>query len=307
MRVSHSFLTFAVSLLVVGGACAQIPPVMNKRAIARSTNELRGVEVTLDDRGTNFTLFLPHGWTNAVSTNATLYVHFHGAPWFVIQEHERRGTKEPIAVFALGEGSSTYRAPFEDTNRFTRVLLAVEGELQKRGATNARIVAVDVSSFSAGYGAVRELVKQPASFASIRRIVLLDSMYGGLEPQQKGNTNRVPLAEHIEVWIPFAKAAMRGEKMFVLTHSQVPTSSYASSAESAGALRKRLGLKSENVSANSIPAAMDTDFPLQSRTDANGMHIWAYGGTDAQAHMTHARHLADVWQALDTDRENRSN
>jgi hypothetical protein len=292
-------LLFAMSFAAVWSASAQVPPVMNKRTIAPSTNELRGIQVALSDQGTNFTLFLPHGWTNAVSSNSTLCVHFHGAPWFVIQEHVRRGAKEPLAVFALGEGSSTYRAPFEDTNRFARVLALIESELRKRGAANAHIIAVDVSSFSAGYGAVRELVKSPGSFKILRRIALLDSIYGGLEPQQNGNTNRVPLAEHIDAWMPFARAAMRGEKMFVLAHSQVPTSSYASSAECAAALLARLGLKAQSVATNSVPAASDPNFPLRSRAGTNGLHIWSYAGTDAQAHMTHARHLADVWQALD--------
>ena len=277
-----------------------MPPVMNKRVIAPSSNELRGVQIKLNERGTNFILFLPEGWTNSVSTNITAFMHFHGAPWFVIQEHVRRGAREPLVTFALGEGSTTYRLPFEDTNRFSRVLGLVESELRKQGATPARITQVDVSSFSAGYGAVRELVKSPHAFSIIRRIVLLDSMYAGLEPKEPGSTNRYPQSSQIDVWVPFAKAAMRGEKTFVLAHSQVPTSTYASSAECAAALLSKLNVKSQAVLTNSLPAANDPDFPLLSRVDVKGLHIWSYGGTDAQAHMTHARHLADVWQALDT-------
>ena len=296
----RTFVLPAIALAALA-ATAQVPPVMNKRAIAPSTNELQGTQVALNDRGTNFTLFLPHGWTNAIS-NSVLCVHFHGAPWFVIQEHLRRGAKEPLAVFALGEGSSTYRVPFEDTNRFARVLSLVESELYRRGAPIAHITSVNISSFSAGYGAVRELVKSPEPFKTIRRIALLDSMYGGLEQQRAGNTNRVPLAEHIDVWAPFAKAAMRGEKIFVLTHSQVPTSGYASSAECATTLVGKLGLAARSAGTDSLPAAKDPDFPLLSRVDAGGLHIWNYGGTDAQAHMTHARHMADVWQTLDSAR-----
>src|SRR5687767_1050508 len=127
---------------------------MPKRVIAPSTNELQGTQIALEDRGTKFTLFLPYGWTNSFASNAVLDVHFHTVPWFAIQEHVRRGAKHPFVVFALGEGSSVYRAPFEDTNRFHRVLSFVESELAERsGQTNRRIVAVDVSSFSAGYGA----------------------------------------------------------------------------------------------------------------------------------------------------------
>lgn len=275
-----------------------IPPVMNKRAIAPSTNELQGVQVKLTDRGTNFILFLPQGWTNAVSSNTTVSVHFHGAPWFVIQEHVRRGAKEPLAAFALGEGSTTYRLPFEDTNRFARVLALIEIELRNRGAAHARITGADISSFSAGYGAVRELVKSPESFSIIRRIALLDSMYAGLEPPETGSTNRRPSASQIDVWVPFARAAMHGEKTFVLAHSQVPTAAYASSGECAAALLARLGLKAQSVATNTLPASNDPEFPLLTRADAGGLHIWSYGGTDAQAHMTHARHLADVWRAV---------
>jgi hypothetical protein len=212
----------------------------------------------------------------------------------------RRGAKNPLLVFALGEGSSTYRAPFEDTNRFARVLAMIEAELQRRsGLTNARIDAVDVSSFSAGYGAVRELVKVPEYFKIIRRIVLLDSFYGGLESQKNGSTNRVPLAEHIDVWVPFARAAMRGEKTFVVTYSEIATTSYASTFERAAALLQRVGVKAQAVATNAIPAASDPNFPLLTSADSDGLHVWSYGGTDAPAHLTHVRHLADVWAALD--------
>jgi hypothetical protein len=297
-------ILFAVGTCCIAFAAATaewpVPPPMPKRVIAPSTNELGGTQVPLADRDVKFTLFLPNGWTNAMSSNAVLYVHFHTVPWFAIQEHVRREAREPLLIFALGEGSSAYRAPFEDTNRFNRILVLVEEELKKRGApADTQLAHVDVSSFSAGYGAVRELVKSPEYFKIIRRIVLLDSLYGGLEPEEKGSTNRRPLAAHIEVWVPFARAALRGEKAFVFTHSQVPTTSYASSSECAEALLQRIGLKARAVTTNSIPAASDPDFPLFARADSGGFHSWSYGGVDAQAHLTHVRHMADVWRALD--------
>jgi hypothetical protein len=302
-------LPLALFAMLVNGAVIQfsiVPPPMPKRVISASTNEPQGTRVALNDGGTNFTLFLPPGWTNALSSNVTLSVHFHVVPWFAIQEHVRRGAREPLLVFALGEGSSTYRLPFEDTNRFARVLALTEAELRKRsGMASLHVSSVDVSSFSAGYGAVRELVRSPAYFQIVHRIVLLDSMYASLEDPITENTNRMPLAAQIDVWIPFAKAAMRGEKTFVLTHSQIPTRAYASSAECASALLGRLGLKVQSVGINSIPAANDGDFPLLKRADTNGLHVWSYGGTDAHAHMTHARHMADIWRVLDTA-ENRN-
>ncbi len=295
---------FALVLLWIATAVCDaapvIPPVMTPRSIAPGKSAPPGTSVVLSDRGTNFTLFLPVGWTNTLSSTGLVVVHFHTAPWFAIQEHLRRAAREPLLVFALGEGSTTYRLPFEDTNRFTRVLELVTKELRVRGQRpDAGIVAVDVSSFSAGYGAVRELVKVPVHFQRLRRIVLLDSFYGGLEPAVAGNTNRVPLAEHIDAWVPFAGAAMRGEKVFVLTHTQIATRSYASTFECAAALLGRLGVEASVAKRDEFPAARELRYPLLTHADREGLHVWSYSGDDAESHMTHARRLAEVWMALD--------
>ena len=144
----------ALALVMCGSfahAALPEPPPMPRRAIASSTNELRGTQVVLTDRGTDFTLFLPHGWTNTISSNTVVFAHFHTIAWFAIQEHVRRDAQEPLIVFALGEGSSTYGLPFKDANRFSRVISLVESEFKKRGAAaDTRVTHVDVSSFSAG-------------------------------------------------------------------------------------------------------------------------------------------------------------
>lgn len=305
MKLCAALVTSGILLLGTSPARAAevVPPVMSPRSIAPSKTPPAGEQFQLNDRGTNFTVFLPVGWTNTFSSNSVLVVHFHTAPWFAIQEHVRRDAREPLLVFALGEGSTTYRIPFEDTNRFPRIVAQVENELRQRsGIREAMIAAVDVSSFSAGYGAVRELVRTPASFNLLRRIVLLDSLYGGLEPATNGSTNRVPLAEHIDVWMPFVRAAMRGEKTFVLTHTQIATRSYASTFECAAALLQRVGIQPDKIAPGSTPAAAEPRYPLLTRADRGRFHIWSYAGDDAESHMTHPRHLAEVWQALDTAR-----
>jgi len=276
------------------------PPPMPRRPIAPSTNAVPGETVSLEDGGVKFTLFIPRGWNAAAAKETSVTIHFHTVAWFVIQEHARRGAKEPLICFQLGEGSTVYREPFEDTARFGRVVRIIESELKKHGASSSlQIAAVDVSSFSAGYGAVRELIKSPESFKSIRRIVLLDSMYAGYAETNAVSSVRRPLPEQIDVWVPFARAAMEGQKTFVFTHSAVPTGKYASSAECADALLKALGVSRVPVERGSCAAASDPEFPLRSRADAGNLHIWGYGGEDAQAHLTHVRHMADVWTALD--------
>jgi len=280
-------------------AALPVPPPMPRRSITEPppTASLGGEQVVLDDFDRKFILFLPAVWQPArAGRDVELAIHFHGAPWFAIQEHVRRGLEGPLLVHSPGEGSTIYKESFADPARFPHLIGRVEQELASRGLpAGARVARVDVTSYSAGYGAVRELVKQPAAMALLRRVVLLDSMYGSYDD---GTTR--PAAEHVDVWVPLARAAMRGEKTFVLTHSEVQTAPrYASTAECAAALLAAVNVPSRVLPRGSLPATLDPEFPLHSRADAGRFHVWGYGGADAAAHMTHARHLADVWLALD--------
>jgi hypothetical protein len=254
-----------------------------------------------------FSLFLPNTFKPRNAHAIDLTVHFHGAPWFAISEHLRRGLSQPLVVASLGDGSSVYRKPFEDRERFARLLSLVEGEIRKRGGPkDCRVRSVAISSFSAGYGAVRELVKDVRYVRLIRRIVLADSLYGSFETGDDGKPTGDPAKEHIEPWLPFCRLAAQGKKTFVLTYSQVPTSGYASSSQCAESLAEALRTRLEAVRPNTLDATMVPDFPLLNRADAGGFHLWGYGGSDAQAHMTHARHIADIWLALDAAEEEKA-
>jgi hypothetical protein len=277
---------------------APVPPVMAKRDIGPPTDPVSGKTFKFEEGGSHFTLFIPDAWTRAKDVHLTL--HFHGAEWFAIQEHQRRGLVEPLVAFYPGEGSTIYRKNFEDPKRLSRLLTRIEDELKQQGApADARIVHIDITSFSAGYGAVREIVKQPEYVRLIRRIILADSMYADWGPTTRPGDARQPASENIDPWIPFARlAATRGSgKTFVLTHSNVPTS-YANTAACAEVIKKAVGIATMATPKGSLPATLDADYPLISRADLYGFHIWSYGGTDAGAHMTHARHVADVWLAL---------
>src|SRR3546814_9273417 len=51
-----------------------------------------------------------------------------------------------------------------------------------RGRRDYRVRSVSITSFSAGYGAVREIVRDPEQWRRVRCIVLLDSMYASYAP-----------------------------------------------------------------------------------------------------------------------------
>ena len=282
-----------------------VPPPMPARAIAPSVSPPPGVTVELTNQGVRATLFLPVGWGAPTNGTTRLVMHFHTIAWFTIQEHTRRGSKLPLLNFALGEGSATYAKPFVEPARFQGWLRVVEAELSRRGAPpDTRITAVDVSSFSAGYGAVREILKLETNRAVIARIVLCDSLYGGLVDTNAPLGRRQVVPEHITPWIPFAQAAARGEKTFLLTTSDIQTIRYASTGECGAAVAAAVGVKFESVATKSCPAASEPRYPLLRRADHGRFHIWNYGGDDAPAHLTHVRHLADLWLSLDASETN---
>ena len=272
----------AISLLILGVQ----PPEMPLRPITGAREKPPGEQLELREGDMPFTLYLPATW-NSNATAQTITLHFHTAAWYIIQEHIRRGSPNPLASIHLGEGSSVYRRAFEDSQRLQRTLAVISDALQKRSAVKVGITAVELSSFSAGYGAIRELVKTTNVFSAV---VLADSMYASLATNAGP---RRPAPEHINVWLPLAQAATNRQTTFVFTYSEVPTSSYASSAECATALLAALQLT------NSPVPPRGADFPLLRRVDSGNLHIWGYGGTNAQAHLTHVRHLADIWRAVD--------
>jgi hypothetical protein len=276
------------------------PPPMPHRVIKPSTNPPPGVVLQLTNEAVWATLFLPEGWRVPPDGRAKLAVHFHTIAWFTIQEHVRRGSSLPLLNFALGEGSATYGKPFQNPARFQDWLRQVEFELVSRGApTNTRVAGVDISSFSAGYGAVREILKLETNRSVVERIVLCDSLYGGLAETNAPYPRRRVLVEHLEPWREFVQASARGEKTFLLTTSDIETARYASTRECGEAVAAAVGAEFKPVAKDSCLAARDLEHALIRRSDLGRFHVWNYAGTNAQAHLAHVRHLADLWRALD--------
>jgi hypothetical protein len=258
--------------------------MMDMRSIA-PPEALPGRVTVVEDKEVRYTLFEPDAMVRKPSV--TLTIHFHGAPWFAIGEHLRRGLDGPMIAFDNGQGSNAYRRPFEDRQRLARWVRTLEKTL------GTKVDRIDISSYSAGYGAVREIVKSPEYVRLVHRIVLADSVYAGYEPIFPGAATRRPAQADIEPWRRFVRLAAEGKKQFVLTHSQVPTGTYANSVMCARWVGMMAGRTAEVV------MRPGGQYPLLTRLDQGGLHIWGYAGDDANAHIVHARRIAEIWHALD--------
>src|SRR5207248_3461761 len=151
-----------------------------------------------------------------------------------------------------------------------------------------KVRRVIVSSFSAGFGGVRELLKDPAAFARIDAIVMADSIYAGYagDPAQ-----RQVDPKNMEGFVRFAEEAAAGRKWFVLSHCRLQPDGYASTAETADYLIEKLGGKREMVS----EPWPDPALTLESRFRQGHFEAYGFAGTMGADHV---RHLHALWVLL---------
>jgi hypothetical protein len=303
----RSLIAALVVVAAVGCAGAQSaiePPVVLLRDISNAPRIARGESVDFD---ASTTLFMPEGWRETVTSagEVLLTVHFHSARWYAIEEHARRGARNPFLALYLGEGSRVYGAPFEPQGHLRELITRAEQEFRRRGAPeNARVREIELQSFSAGYGAIREILKNPEYVKMTRRVVLADSLYAGITSDTQGR--RIPDPENMWMFIDFARKAAAGEKQFLAAHSGIVTG-YASTSETAVAIIEALGGKRELVTTGSVRAAVPgLPYPLESRFDKGQCHIWGYAGNTPEIHMAIARQIAGFHLALDREQERRS-
>ena len=227
----------------------------------------------------------------AAAAQADLVIHFHGASWLPFQEAEATGKPLVIAAVNLGAGSGRYTTPFSDAAIFTRLHDRITGEAPAIRRTY-------LTAFSAGYGAVREVLKQQPD--RIDGVLLLDGLHAGYIP------DATPVAEggvidtaSLEPFLRYAERAVAGEKRFVITHSEIFPGTFVSTTETADYLAEKLGLKRRAV-LEWGPLGMQQ----LSDTRKGSFAILGYAGNTAPDHVDHLhayRHFLELLLALTGD------
>ena len=172
-----------------------------------------------------------------------LVVHFLGASWLPAQAIE--SLRETVAaVVNLGAGSGAYQRPFIDPAAFDSVLAGTEREVAAAVGRPVRFGRIVLSGFSAGHGAIRTILREPRHFARVDAVLLLDGMHTSYVPEGTTMAAGGTLdTTNLTAFAAFARAAMRGEKRFVVTHSEIFPGTFASTTETADWLLGAIGLK----------------------------------------------------------------
>jgi hypothetical protein len=173
-------------------------------------------------------LFVPTGYQAPADGVVPLSLHFQGGAKAAQENFMRSSQRGVLIASTLSGRSGAFSTPYRDPAAFAQLLADGERALSQQQGREVKFGAISISFFSAGYGAVRELLKDPTWFARIATLCSADSMYASVVAKDV----RAPRIEDCEGFVRFAQAAARGEKTFVVAYGMYPTD-YASTSETA--------------------------------------------------------------------------
>lgn len=234
-------------------------------------------------------VFVP-GSLSARSDAPAILVHFHGATSVVEREFAAAGLRAVLVTVNYRGLSAAYEAPLTDPQRFATILYETLAELKLRGqiSANARWRKICLSSFSAGYGAVRAILRRSEHFEQVDAIYLADSLYAGYDEQD----GRRPVdPENMTVFRKFAAEAAADRKFLLITHSYLEPGRYAGTHETADDLIAHVGAVREPVDQWIPDSVSSSKLHVISTTDAEGFHVRGCAGNTGDDHMAHLRNL----------------
>ncbi|MEO1495798.1 MAG: hypothetical protein AAFV43_01480 [Planctomycetota bacterium] len=258
-----------LTILAAGLVEAQLP-FATGRQVAMSRSQWR--------------MFIPDTYTHRPGDEVDLLVHFHGDSQTVWNNAAYADLNAVIVTVNYNGLSSAYRVPFQDTTLFDQLLTDAENRL--RGQTDfgaaASFDTLAVSSFSAGYGAVREIVKSPTYRTQIDSLLAADSLYATTA------SDGTPLDSQMAGYKAYADLAAAGDKRFIFTHSQVATFGYESTEETGNELLQHL----------SLGTATDNGVGLGTlryyrKAEQEGFTLHGARGATGDDHLAHLRYMGE--------------
>ncbi|QDV34867.1 hypothetical protein [Tautonia plasticadhaerens] len=220
-----------------------------------------------------------------------LVVHLHGAVPAVERALDASGWDAAAVVVNEPGLSSAYSRPFSAPSLFPTLLDQARSALAEAlpGADPDAGLLI-VSSFSAGFGGVRELLKQGDALDRIDALVLADSLYCGYEgdPADRRLDPALMLG-----FRRFAAEAAAGRKAMLVSHCALVPDGYGSTAETADDLVRHVGGAFE-------PGREDWGGGwIRSREfRRGGLLMLGFEGEAGEDHLRHLRSLGALWRRL---------
>jgi len=229
-----------VVLFLTSGLVAQMP--QNPSPMVEHTREHpRLAKETPAGRRINLelgTLFVPEKVKK--TRGARLLMFFHGGDWLPEVAVAKQRNVAVISVQA-GPGSGSYAKLFADSERFPKLIADAEGK------SGLKFGEIDLGGWSAGCAALREILKDPVSYARVSRVLCIDGIHTGYVNGRPGPEESQIETDNLQIWLQLGRDAIAGKKRLIITHSEIFPGTFASTTETADYLLREWGLKPHPV------------------------------------------------------------
>ncbi|MGQ0737173.1 MAG: hypothetical protein ACT4QD_26440 [Acidobacteriota bacterium] len=281
-----------VGVLVAGGVRGQVP--QNPSPMSDSTRPHMRVS---ESRAPGLRISLPLGDLYVSERfgrpdRAPLIVHFHGAPW-LIEHHVRRAAPGAALVAVnLGAGSARYATAFADPGHLSALLQQAADAAASLTGRRPSWRSVTLTSFSAGYGAIRAILQDTAAYDRVDAVLLADGLHASYvlagDPAAPRATDPPVDQTTLDPFIRLAKDAAAGRKRLWVTHSEVYPGTYASTTDTANVL-----LASTGLTRRPILRAGPIGMQQLSVARQGGLLVLGFAGNSAPDHLDHLYALGD--------------
>lgn len=242
-------------------------------------------------------LYLPP-WFHARRGGYDLVVHFHGMRELQEKNIEQVQLDAAVVSVNLGVGTDPYAAAFRDPKVFTKLLEDVDAEIARSGrAPGAHRRRLALSAWSAGFVSAQRVLASKELAAQVDAVLLADGFFTSYANLEKKTIN----TESLLPFVDLAAAATRGEKLFVITHTAIPTTGYPSVTDTVAKLL-------ELASLERVPSNGEVGSRHLQRTyavDKGDLHIHGYAGVTATDHINQIRAMGETVYPYLRDRWNK--
>ena len=180
------------------------------------------------------TLFIP-----AHTHPSTLLFFFHGGDW--LPEYAAARNRMAVITIQAGNGSGSYARLFDSEERFPALVAEAR---QKSGYRFTRVI---LGGWSAGCGAVRQILRTNAGYARASAVLLIDGIHTDYAEGKPGPLESKLDTSNLDIWERYFRDAIAGRKRALVTHSEIFPGTFASTTETADYLVNALDLKRRNV------------------------------------------------------------
>ncbi len=277
-------LSVALVSAVAGTGCSDRPPPVRASEASRAPREPvvetpRQLAATTPYRAKlahGAELYLPT-WFSTSRGGYDLMVHFHGLGKLQEGNLDRSQLNVAVVSINMGVGTDHYANAFRDPQSFEKLVVEAQDELAKSGrAPGAKVKRIALSAWSAGFVSVAKIMGEPSNVEKIDAVLLADGFFTSFTNPKK----RVINTASLERFVTLVDSASKGDKLFAITHSAIPTQDYPSVEETVAKLLQ-LTSSTKTPSTNVGPRSMHETYVV----DRGAFHVKGYEGVTAGDHI----------------------